>query len=225
MNGELYALSYVAGTIYKLEPGGSVGSDTIPTQLSQTGCVDPTDPTRPASGLIPYEPNAPFWSDGADKERFMGLPNGQALTANASGDWDFPNGTVLVKNFRLANKLIETRLFMRHPDGEWGGYTYEWNDAETEATRVVGGKKKMISGQTWVYPSEQQCLQCHTETAGRSLGLETAQENGNFRYPQTGRNSNQIITLNAIGAISPAIAGTPASPGLSIAIRTAPPAR
>ena len=209
VDGELYVLSRADDRIFKLEPGGGPALDTIPTLLSQTGCVDPTDPARPASGLIPYEPGAPFWSDGATKERFMGLPNGLALSANAKGDWDFPNGTVLVKNFRINNKLIETRLFMRHPDGEWGGYSYEWNDAETEATRVIGGKKKVISGQAWVYPSENQCMQCHTQAAGRSLGLETAQQNGTFRYPQTRRSANQVMTLNAIGAIVPAIAGTP----------------
>jgi uncharacterized repeat protein (TIGR03806 family) len=212
VDGELYVLSYGgSGKIHKLVPGSVTGTDTIPTLLSGTGCVDATDPTRPAAGLIPFQPNAPFWSDGAAKERFLGLPDGEAISADASGDWNFPNGTVLVKNFRLANKLIETRLFMRHPDGEWGGYTYEWNDTETEATRVVGGKNKLIAGQTWVYPSESECTQCHTEAAGRSLAPETAQLNGNLQYPQTGRTANQVMTLNAIGAIQPEIPGTPSS--------------
>ena len=31
---------------------------------------------------------------------------------------------------------------MRHPDGEWAGYTYEWNAQQTEATRVRGGKDR-----------------------------------------------------------------------------------
>ena len=48
---------------------------------------------------------------------------------------------------------------MRHPDGVWAGYTYEWNDAETAATRVVGGKTRQVGGQTWIYPSEGECLQ------------------------------------------------------------------
>ena len=37
-------------------------------------------------------------------------------------------------------QLIETRLFMRHPDGDWAGYTYEWNAQRTDATLVQGGK-------------------------------------------------------------------------------------
>jgi uncharacterized repeat protein (TIGR03806 family) len=209
VDDELYVLRYGDGAIFKFEPAGA-GTDPIADNLADTGCVDPADPTRPASGLIPYAPNAPFWSDGAEKERFIGLPDGATIAETANRDWDFPNGTVLVKNFRLQGKLIETRLFMRHPDGVWGGYTYEWNDAETGATRVMGGKDKLVGTQTWTYPSEAQCLQCHTQAAGRSLGLETAQQNGDFTYPSTGRTANQVVTLNAIGAISPAIPGTPA---------------
>jgi mono/diheme cytochrome c family protein len=113
-----------------------------------------------------------------------------------------------MKSFRVNNQLIETRLFMRHPDGDWAGYTYEWNDAQTAATRVVSGKTRMFGSQTWVYPSEVQCLQCHTTASGRSLGLETAQLNGNFDYPQTGRIANQVATLNSIGVLSPPVTGT-----------------
>jgi uncharacterized repeat protein (TIGR03806 family) len=207
LDGELYLVNYANGQLLKLVPGAGGGADPVPTSLAATGCVEPLDPTRPAAGLIPYAPGAPFWSDG---ERWIGLPEGQAITAAASGDWDLPPGTVLVKSFRLGGLLVETRLFMRHPDGAWAGYTYEWNEAQTGATRVPGGKTRQVAGQAWVYPSEQQCLQCHTEAAGRSLGLETAQLNGDLRYPQTGRTANQVVTLNAIGAVSPAIPGTPA---------------
>jgi uncharacterized repeat protein (TIGR03806 family) len=213
-DGELFALGYGNGFIYSLQPA-SGGTDTIPASLVDTGCVDPVQPTRPSSGLIPYGPNASFWSDGAVKERWIGLPPvaPNTVAASADGDWSFPIGTVLMKSFRLNNQLIETRLFMRHPDGDWAGYTYEWNDAQTAATRVVSGKTRVFGSQTWVYPSEVQCLQCHTTASGRSLGLETAQLNGNFDYPQTGRTANQVTTLNSIGVLSPPVTGTlPALP-------------
>ena len=45
-----------------------------------------------------------------------------------------------MKHFRLGGNLVETRLFMRHPDGDWAGYTYEWNAQRTDATLVQGGK-------------------------------------------------------------------------------------
>jgi uncharacterized repeat protein (TIGR03806 family) len=190
--------------------GGSTGG-TIPTQLSATGCVNPSNATQPASGLIPYAPNAPFWSDGSTKARFLALPNGQNITVGADGDWDFPNGSVLVKNFAIGARLVETRLFMRHTNGNWGGYTYEWNGGGTDATRVVGGKTVQVAGQSWIFPSESQCFACHTQASGRSLGLETAQLNGNLLYTATNRTANQIVTLNAINTLSPPITATPAS--------------
>jgi hypothetical protein len=67
------------------------------------------------------------------------------------------------------------------------------------------------AGQDWIFPSEAQCLVCHTAAAGRSLGLETAQLNGNLLYPVTGRSANQIVTLNAIQALSPPITAEPSA--------------
>ena len=153
-NGELLFLDYGNGQIRRIVQGSGSSTDTIPTLLSDTGCVDALDPTQPAAGLIPYDINVPFWSDGAVKERFYAIPDGTTIDVDADGDWLFPNGTVLMKNFRLNDELFETRLFMRHPDGVWAGYTYEWNQAGTDATRVIGGKTKDVQGQPWEYPSE-----------------------------------------------------------------------
>ncbi len=204
IDGELY-IANMGGNLHRITAAGGGGSG-VATQLSATGCVNVSNATLPASGLIPYAPNAAFWSDGATKERWIGLPNGQNITVGADGDWDFPNGTVLMKNFRLDSRLIETRLFMRHPDGVWAGYSYEWNAQGTDATLVSGGKQATIDGQTWIYPNEAQCVQCHTEAAGASLGLETRQLAFNIRYPQTGRDAHQLVTLNAINTLTPPIA-------------------
>jgi uncharacterized repeat protein (TIGR03806 family) len=210
LDGELYVVDY-AGTLHAIQPG-TAGGGSIPASLADTGCADPVDPTRPAPGLIPYAPNAALWSDGASKERWIALPDGLDVDVSSpDGDWDLPNGTVLVKSFRLGTQLVETRLLMRHPDGVWAGYTYEWNDAQTAATLVQGGKSRQVSGQSWIYPSEAQCLVCHTAGAGRSLSLETAQLNGSLLYPQTGRTANQIATLNAIGTLAPLVAADPAT--------------
>jgi len=210
-DGELFVLDYVRGHIYRLifTQGGG-GGGNVPQQLSATGCINTTSAgAPPLLSLIPYAPNAAFWSDGAGKERWIGLPNGQNIAVSGGGDWDLPNGTVLVKHFRLGNQLVETRLFMRHPDGVWAGYTYQWNGAQTQATRVTGGATVDVGGQTWIFPSEAQCMQCHTQAAGFSLGLETAQLNGTHQYPQTGRSANQITTLNAINALTPPVGANP----------------
>lgn len=211
VNGELFVVDISGGGLYRLVQGAG-GGGSVATQFSATGCGASGNPAEPAPGLIPYAPNAGFWSDGASKARWLALPDGQNIdTSAADHDWDFPNGSVLRKDFRIGARLVETRLFMRHTNGNWAGYSYEWNAAGTDATRVVGGKTVAISGQDWIFPSEAQCLGCHTAAAGRSLGLETAQLNGNLLYPATGRTANQVVTLNAIQALSPPITADPSA--------------
>ncbi|MFK8054270.1 MAG: PQQ-dependent sugar dehydrogenase [Woeseiaceae bacterium] len=195
------------GRVRRLEPANNTGINPIADLLSNTGCTNPNDITAPYSGLLPYDLNAPFWSDDADKERFIGLPNGETIGLAGDGDFEFPVGTVIVKNFRLAGELVETRHLMRHTDGSWGGYTYEWNDTQTEATRVRGGKIADINGQAWIYPSEAQCMQCHTAAAGISLGPEIAQFNKATTYTATGRTANQLETIEHVMMFSSALPG------------------
>lgn len=206
-DGEIYPLDIGTGQIHKLVPSGPPPVDTFPRLLSQTGCFQPSDPRVPVAAMIPFEVNAPLWSDGAQKERFFAIPDGTTITVTASGDFDFPNGTVLAKTFRLGGKRIETRLFMRHLTGTWAGYTYEWNDAETEATLLPGSKARVVGTQTWNYPSRSQCLQCHTAIAGRALGPELGQLNRDLTYAATGRTRNQLETLAALGYFSAPLPG------------------
>ncbi len=88
-DGELYVVDY-GGTLQRIDFETTAGVDTAPRQLSDTGCVSATDPKQPASGLIPYAINAPFWSDGAEKDRWLALPDGQRITVGTDGDWRFP---------------------------------------------------------------------------------------------------------------------------------------
>jgi uncharacterized repeat protein (TIGR03806 family) len=186
--------------------------------LSETGCVEPGNPSQPTAGLIPYSENIPFWSDGAEKERHLALPNGTTIDVQPDGDFDMPNGSVLLKHFRLNGNLIESRFMVRHGDGDWAGYTYEWNPSLTDAQLVeAGGKDVVIDGQTWHYPSRTECLACHTDAAGGSLGVEALQLNGELTYPTTGRTANQLDTFDAVGLL-----GAPLDPALKDEALTAP---
>jgi hypothetical protein len=42
---------------------------------------------------------------------------------------------------------------MRHSDGTWGGYSYEWDDAGTDATLLPANKSRQVGNQTWYYPT------------------------------------------------------------------------
>jgi uncharacterized repeat protein (TIGR03806 family) len=196
----------------------------MPALLSATGCVDPLDPTRPAAGMIPYTVASPLWSDGAAKQRYFALPDGETIhvkncdvepetcappeeggTYEDEGDWDFPVGSVLMKTFSLGDRLVETRLLVRVGEFDWWGFSYEWlpdqSDAQLLAQNTDGYDREVtVDGatQTWHFPSRQQCLQCHTTAAGVALGPETSQLNVDFTYPN-GVTGNQLETLEHAG--------------------------
>ncbi|HEY8078098.1 MAG TPA: PQQ-dependent sugar dehydrogenase [Labilithrix sp.] len=203
VDGEVYAVA-LNNQIWKMIAGnnGEVGPDTFPDKLSKTGCVDPANPRNPASGLVPYTVNAALWSDGADKRRWMALPDGATIAVQGDGDFDFPIGTVMMKEFSLGGKRIETRLLMRHDDGGWAGYTYEWLDDESDAQLLPSSKVKTVGSQPWYYPSRSDCTRCHSEAADHTLGPELGQLNGDYVYTDTNRISNQLHTLEHIGMFS-----------------------
>lgn len=176
-DGELYAVSYFDGSIYALRPvEASNEPDRFPRSILATGCVDPSDLHGPGPGTIAYEVNHPFWSDGADKRRFVALPRGASAALGPDGDLDFPNGTVLVKSFFDADdRPVETRLLVRHDDDGWAGYTWAWNADGTDATFVEETRTEMVDGHPWVLPGPRDCMACHTGAAGRTLGLEAGQ--------------------------------------------------
>lgn len=207
--GEAYLIDYF-GAVFKLVRDGSEPAvSSFPTKLSATGCVDPDDPTKPAAGVIPYAINVPSWSDGADAEHFFAIPDGTTITVLPDGDLDLPVGSVTMQTFRLGEKRVETRLFVRHDDG-WAGYSYEWQDDQKDAILLSGGKVKTVSGQTWVFPSRAECLHCHTGAAQGTLGLEISQMNRLADYP--GRPArDQLGTLASAGFFAPGtvLASTP----------------
>jgi uncharacterized repeat protein (TIGR03806 family) len=210
-DGEIYAVQGVKFGRFIPSGNGVPPVDEFPKALSETGCVDATDPTQPGPGLIPYSVNMPLWSDGADKDRWMALPDGATVEVDANGDFVFPIGSVLVKNFSFSGHLVETRLMMRHADGSWAGYTYEWDDAQTDAVLLT--ESKTISNawvSNWTFPGRDQCLQCHTDVAGRTLGTEIAQLNGDLVYPSSGLNGNQLETLEHVGVLAAPLSNPPA---------------
>jgi hypothetical protein len=231
------AMDGASGSSDAGDSGGLVvGSCTPPAdifkpiaKLSQTGCMDPNDPTKPAQFVHPYEINSPQWADSADKLRAFVLPAGGKIQIKDcsvpsaqckqgpadTGEWVFPAGTVFIQSFVFPGgsadggslpdggtggyKLVETRLLMRldHVDPltmtDWIGYSYQWNEQQTEATLVPDMRAEVMfnTGKQvvdWHYPSRSDCLNCHNLAAGSSLGTQTEQMNRVL----TGETENQI---------------------------------
>ncbi len=206
-DGELYAVDWETGNIYALVSGDSMddGDPGLPALLSQTGCVEPTNPKLPASGLVPYDVNVPLWSDGADKSRFVAVPDDAQIHVEDDGDFSLPAGSVVMKTFSRGGRNIETRLLFHHPTGDWSGASYEWNDDQTDATLLTGAKTKVYpDGKVWEFPSPSQCFVCHKDASHITLGLETLQMNRDFGYAPD-RRANQLSTLSAVGYFDKAI--------------------
>ncbi len=192
-DGELYLLSFDGG-VYRIVPSDEPENtfEDWPVKLSQTGLYESTAERQPSAELVPYEINAPFWSDGATKQRFFRLPEGAKLGYRQDGNWEVPAGTILVKNFEgqhfRGRRMLETRLIKRTPAG-WEAATYVWDLDGKDATLQPGGQQfelyqrppdaKFWQVNSWHAPSSSECASCHTDAAGFVLGLRTAQLNRN----------------------------------------------
>ncbi|PVV05817.1 MAG: hypothetical protein B6D77_17795 [gamma proteobacterium symbiont of Ctena orbiculata] len=196
--GELYVL-HLGGSIHELTAETS-GGGVVPTMLSSWGCFRSDDVESFSDNVVPYNMNALLWTDFADKERFMAIPDGSTISIDTEGRFAFPPGSVLGKHFRLNGELIETRLLMRHANSGWRGYSYEWNESLTDAVLLDAAKDKAIGNQTWHYPSPAECMLCHTSIAGVALGPELGQLNRDFPY--SAQNANQLITYEAIDLLA-----------------------
>ncbi|MBX3186335.1 MAG: PQQ-dependent sugar dehydrogenase [Labilithrix sp.] len=206
-DGEIYVADYATGKINQLLPGDETAPPEGPgVKLSETGCLDPKNPSRPPPGLIAYDVNSPLWSDGADKERWVSIVPGRKATVLPDGDLDLPPSSVAVKTFVIGGKRIETRLFVRYEDMSWAGYSYEWNDEQTDAILLPAGKVKPLpNGGSWYFPSRAECFACHTPAAGFTLGLEARQldRDDGTGTNQLARFANVVDVPMRPGALAP----------------------
>src|SRR2546425_5082850 len=123
-------------------PPTAVGD--LPRLLSQTGAFADLAALKPSAGLIPYELNVAFWSDGADKQRWIALPGRTKIAFAPTGEWTFPPGTVFVKHFdmpadasRQKPRRLETRLLVCAADGGVYGASYKWRADQSDADLVT----------------------------------------------------------------------------------------
>lgn len=242
-DGEVFILDFMGG-IYRLVPApASTQHREFPRKLSETGLFTSVRDLVPAPGLIPYSVNAPLWSDGAEKERYLALPGDSRIEYNtvlypqpapgAPPGWRFPDGTVVVKTFFLemeegnpaSRRRLETRILHHERlagteevgDQVWHGYTYVWNDEQTDAylleqegldrtftIRTADGGTRQ---QVWHFPSRTECNLCHTVPAKYILGLNTLQLNKDHDYG--GVVANQLATLDHLGIFTEPLPARP----------------
>jgi uncharacterized repeat protein (TIGR03806 family) len=235
--GELLIVDH-AGGLYRLEP--TPPTDPLapfPERLSDTGLFTSVANHEMQLGVVPYSVNAETWADGAHTSRYIALSDTSTIDFSASGHWKFPEGTVLLQTLSVDDpsdtatqtRRLETRVLLRQ-QGEWAGYSYRWNDEQTDALLVAAGGDQLavdlsdpFTGQTsphrWQIPSRSECMVCHSRAAEYVLGLSTMQmnrpldhaleSNGNGKGNGNGSDSNQLVAWNRLGMFSTDVAEAP----------------
>jgi uncharacterized repeat protein (TIGR03806 family) len=188
-DGDILIADLDGGRVLRLVPG-TAGGQPLPATLADTGAFARLDTLTPVAGVVPYDVNLPFWSDGAEKRRWFHVPGTNRLTFTATGPWLSPTGSVWVKHFELPvgpsptdrRVRLETRFLVRNAAGVYG-ITYRWNSAtnavlvrdEGESGIYTIGEGATARTIEWRFPSRAECLSCHNAASGGTLSFETAQ--------------------------------------------------
>jgi len=221
-DGELYLtqLSSTGGKVYKLAKTGAA-SNTMPATLSATGIFTDLPNLTISPAFQRYQVNNPFWSDGAIKERWFAIPDGQKIGYAATSEWSFPQGSVFVKHFDLGTdetnptvkRRLETRVMVRDDQGFVYGASYKWRADHSDSDLVSTAENEDItittaSGtrtQRWLFPSRQDCLTCHTAASKGVLGVNSRQLNLDRLFTETSVTDNQLRAWNHVGYFAPSI--------------------
>ncbi|WP_158655543.1 SO2930 family diheme c-type cytochrome [Sphingobacterium sp. HMA12] len=167
----------------------------------------------PKKGVIPYELSTPLFSDYTVKDRFIILPQGKSVEYTAQGPLDFPDSTIIVKNFSYINVqgqkiIIETRLLVKDPaDHNWKVMNYLWNAALTNAVKHIRGAKLAITlvdnngnrhKTSYMVPNTNDCKRCHNN-ASKLMPIGPKARNLNF--VRSGDSVNQLAHWSARGLL------------------------
>jgi putative heme-binding domain-containing protein len=228
-DGELYLLDYDDGSIHALARNDvKATNESFPRKLTDTGLFTSVAEHRVAPGVMPFSINCEQWVDHATSERFLGVPGTDPIRIRSkakvitgsmfSRQMDFPKDSVVMKTLSLeltagdpaSRRRIETQVL--HFDGrEWFGYSYEWNDEQTDATLVAAtGKSRTLyvadpqspggkRTQTWWYPSRMECIRCHNPWSEYTLAFNIPQLNRSHDFGSA--SDNQIRTYRHIGLL------------------------
>lgn len=162
-------------------------SDTSPVDsgkrelLSQTGLYADVATETLAPRVKEYQPQFQLWSDGADKRRWIYIPEGTKINTDYMDEWQFPVGTKVWKEFSRDGVRIETRLIEKLPPERasegfqgWLYMTYIWNDDLTDAVATTEGLEN-AKGTAHDVPTQEMCGDCHDMRREKPLGVSAIQ--------------------------------------------------
>src|SRR5690348_229412 len=107
----------------------------LPERLSETGLYSNIATGELSPGVLAYSPQFQLWSDGAEKRRWILLPDAQPIDTSTMDEWSFPEGTKVWKQFSVGGVRVETRLLEKSGpgDADWLSLAYVWRPDERDA--------------------------------------------------------------------------------------------
>lgn len=141
--GELLIVDHGGGIYRLIARGEPEPTFEFPTLLSETGLFLDTATHEVHPGLIPYQVNTPGWMDGAQADRYIGLPAGTTIQFRANRALTLPDDSVILQTLWLdatdgshdSPRRLESRILLRQA-GEWAGYSYRWREDQSDAELV-----------------------------------------------------------------------------------------
>jgi hypothetical protein len=130
-------------------------------------------------GAFEYKPDYALWSDGADKRRWIILPEGTKIDTSDMAHWVFPLGTKFFKEFSRDGKQLETRLVERVKQtgflkNDYFMGTFIWRADQSDAILTAEGRDNVLGTEHDV-PRQKDCIVCHQGEPGGVLGFSAVQ--------------------------------------------------
>jgi hypothetical protein len=152
-------------------------SRRVPRLLSETGLYRPDGSVDPRNR--PFFPQYPLWSDGADKSRWIRLPEEATIDVTDVDAWRFPPGTTFWKEFAWGGRKVETRMIRVEASGKGTFATYVWNEDQSDAVVApVEGLQDVFEvapKKRHSIPSVVDCAACHEPAPAVALGFTALQ--------------------------------------------------
>jgi uncharacterized repeat protein (TIGR03806 family) len=168
---------------------------------------------NPIARLVNYELSTPLFTDYTVKDRFIFLPKNRSAKYAGAGLLDFPDSTIIVKNFAYTNELhvkimIETRMLAKDPaDHQWKVMNYLWNKEQTDAVRHIVGARLPVTllddsgnkiSTVYQVPNTNDCKRCHVNNRSLTpIGLKAR----NLNFVREVETVNQLEHLARLGVV------------------------
>jgi len=161
---------------WECSPPDATRQAKLPERLSQSGLYRAGKPDQLSADVQAFTPQFELWSDGAQKQRWLSLPRGEAIDKRDPDNWQFPVGTQLWKEFSVDGVRVETRTLRKVGPGseDWAAQAYVWLADGSDAVAAPLGATNAL-GTAHDVPADGECLACHGGRKSFVLGYSSVQ--------------------------------------------------